>query len=269
MKDFILLIKTEIKRDYIFLKRYPLEVIGSACFFYFVFLLTSFSAKFVYSKLDKEPMFLGNTMEGWIIGCLMWMFGTSATLYMSEQWNNEAMTGTLEQLYISNSNPIYILLARILSTFFYILSLFPLAFYLFQISTRTYLNLKFFSILPILVLTFMGLCGFGFILAGITLIFKRIGTLFLILPFFPFGLAALPIENLSGNLQILAGILPLAQGVKLIRLVVLQNQGFIVLFINGEILILLLNSLFYLLIGMFGYKILEQIAKDKGLLGHY
>jgi ABC-2 type transport system permease protein len=188
---------------------------------------------------------------------------------MSEQLNKEAKTGTLEHLYTSSLNPVYILLARVFSTFFYISVSSPVAFYLLQLSTGVYVNLKFLSILPILVLTFIGLCGFGFILAGITLIFKRIGVASLILPFFPFGLVVLPLENLSGNLQTLVLLLPLAYGAKLIRLVALQNQGFIALVINGNILILLLNSLFYLSLGMFGYKILEKIAKEKGLLAHY
>ncbi|MEW6104501.1 MAG: ABC transporter permease [bacterium] len=267
MKNFLLLLEAEIRRDYIFIRRYPLEIISSICFIYFVFLLTFFSAKFVYG--DKEIRFLGSSIEGWVISYVMWIFASAATSYMSEQLKNEALIGILEQLYLSPFGLIYILLARACLIFLYISFSLPIFLYLLQVSTGVYLKLNLCLILPTLVLTFMGMCGFGFILAGITLVFKRIGPLLLIIPFFPLGLAMFPIEDLSHNLQIFALILPLIQGVKLIRLVVLESQNFVILFRNGEILILALNSFLYLAIGIFIYKTLERIAKDRGLLGHY
>ncbi|MEW6608170.1 MAG: hypothetical protein AB1414_12125 [bacterium] len=267
MRDFILLIKAEMTKDYIFIKRYPMEAIGGICCVYLMFLGIFYSAKFAYG--NQEPIFLGNTPEGWILGYLIWLFAAAATTYMSEQWHNEALTGLLEQLYISKSGPIYILLARVLSVFLYISVIFPIFFYIFQLSTGIYLELKLISTLPIFILTFLGLCGFGFFLAGMTLIFKRIGPLFLIVPIFPLGLAIFPIEDLSVNLQRLTLFLPLIYGVKLIRLTILQDQNFIVLFRNGEIVILLLNSIFYLFLGILWYKMADKIARNKGLLAHY
>jgi len=266
VKDLILLVKTEILRKFISLLRYPIETISGLCITVLFFMALLFGAKMMAGKL---PLDFGDTTKGIMIGYLIWLLTTSSIQTMSNEVFAEELEGTMEQVYISPAGPIYLLLSRSIVDLLFSIMALPFIFYLLQILTGIYLDFNFLSILPILVLTFIGLCGFGFILAGITLIFKKIGIVSLILPFFPFGLVVLPLENLSSNLQILVFLLPLAYGAKLIRLVVLQNQGFITLFINGEILILLLNSLFYLSLGMFVYKILEKIAKEKGLLAHY
>ncbi len=267
MKDFLLLLKAEIVREFISLKRYPIETLTGFCITYLFFLAIFFGAKAMIGK--DIPLNFGDTARGIMIGYLMWLFATSGIEAMSNEISEEALTGTIEQVYLCPGGPIYLLLSRTLAGLLSTIIFLPIIFYILQFSTGIYLELNLSSILPILILTFIGLCGFGFILAGITLIFKRIGQLLLIIPIFPLGLAMLPIEDLSSNLQQITLFLPLIHGVKLIRLIILQDQNLIILFSNGQILILALNSIFYLFIGILGYKMADKMAKDKGLLGHH
>ena len=63
----------------------------------------------------------------------------------------------------------------------------------------------------------------------------------------------------------LASFLPLALGVHLALLVVLEHQSPQMI----HFLIVLLNSAFYLALGMIIYSRLERVAKKKNLIGQY
>ncbi|MEW6104502.1 MAG: ABC transporter permease, partial [bacterium] len=225
--------------------------------------------KYNIPYLRDSTLVLLDTGRGMIAGYLMWLFAASSIQTMSSEISEEAMTGTMEQVCLSPPGPICILLARTISGVLFSFISLPIVYYILQILTGIYLEINLWSILPILILTFFGMCGFGFILAGITLVFKRIGLLLDLIPLILFGLAMLPIETLPNNLQIFSLTFPLTLGVKLVRLILLKEQSLIHLLKNGEILLLFLNSSFYFLVGIFGYKIADKIARDRGLLGHY
>ncbi len=264
MKDLILLVKTEILREFISLKRYPIETISGLCITGLFFMVLLFSAKMMAGKL---PLGFEDTTKGIMIGYLIWLLTTSSIQIMSNEVSEEEITGTMEQVYISPAGPICLLLSRSIVGLLSSVMALPIIFYLLQILTGVYLDFNFLSILPILVLTFIGLCGFGFILAGITLIFKRIDIFLSLIPIALLGLAMLPVEALPSKFQVLALGFPLTQGVKLARCILLEGQSFIILL--NEIFYLGLISIFYLSIGIFGYNLSDKIARDKGLLGYY
>jgi hypothetical protein len=62
-----------------------------------------------------------------------------------------------------------------------------------------------------------------------------------------------------------ANFLPLASGAHLARLVVLEHQDLQL----GHLLVVGLNSLFYLALSMFFYKKFEHVAKKKNLTGQH
>ncbi|MEW6608169.1 MAG: ABC transporter permease [bacterium] len=249
------------------MKRYPIDTIIGLFITYLFFMAIFFGAKAMVGK--DIPLNFGDTARGIIIGYLMWLFATSGIQDMSNDISEETLTGTIEQVYLCPMGPILLLLSRTLAALLSTIIFLPIIFYILQLSTGIYLELKLSSTLPILIFTFIGLCGFGFILAGMTLIFKRIDLLLLLMPILLLVLAMIPIETLSHELQVLAGFFPLSQGIKLARLILLEEQGFLTLLKNGEVLVLVLNSICYFLVGVWGYKIADKIARDKGLLGHY
>jgi len=224
MKDFLLLLKADIVREFIYLKRYPINTITGLFISYLFFIAIFFGAKAVIG--GNIPLNFGDTVRGIMIGYLMWLFALSAIQNMGSEISEEALTGTIEQIYLSPGGPIYLLLSRTLTEVASTIIFLPIIFYILQFSTGIYLEFHLGSILPILILIFIGLCGFGFILAGMTLIFKRIGVLLEIIPILLLVLAMIPIESLSTELQTLAGFFPLSQGIKLVRLILLEEQSF-------------------------------------------
>ncbi|MBK9499177.1 MAG: hypothetical protein IPO06_07360 [Leptospiraceae bacterium] len=105
--DFLLILKAEVKRDYIYLKRYPLEII-SFLFFMYIILLAVF---FGFSQLTIGSASLLNR-EKMIIGYCLMQFVLSTQMGWSGQIQNESQTGTLEQLSISGHSLGEVLLAR-------------------------------------------------------------------------------------------------------------------------------------------------------------
>lgn len=264
MKDLILLVKAEILRELILLVRYPIETISGFCITCFFFIALLFSAKMM---IGKTPLDFGDTARGIMIGYLMWLLTISSIQIMSSEIQEEELTGTMEQVYMSPAGPICLLLSRAIVGLLSSIIFLPIVFYLLQIVTGIYLELKIGSILPIFILTFIGLCGFGFILAGITLIFKRLDILLSLIPIILLGLAMVPVEALSSKYEMLALSFPLTQGVKLVRFILLEGQS--IFFLLNEILILSIISVFYFLVGIFGYNLCDKIARDNGLLGYY
>ena len=61
--DFLLILKAEVKRDYIYLKRYPLEIISFLFFMYIILLAVFFGFSQLTigsaSLLNREKMIIG------------------------------------------------------------------------------------------------------------------------------------------------------------------------------------------------------------------
>lgn len=101
--------------------------------------------------------------------------------------------------------------------------------------------------LVIFIITMAGLFGFGFIIAGMTLIFKRVGELA--------GLTAnallflngsmLPVEQFPRWLALVAKTLPTTQGIILLRDTLLKMQPLYELWKDGSLLLLCSQSIIY------------------------
>ena len=137
---------------------------------------------------------------------------------------------------------------------------------LLSLSTGVALELRFVDTLPVVGLTILGLCGFGYLLGAVTLLFKRIGNAMTLVQFGLLFLCLPPVEQFSGPLKLIALTLPLTQGVKLLRRVLAPGSEIIG---AGDFLLLILNSAAYLLVGIAVFRWAERLARDRGLLGQY
>ncbi len=123
--------------------------------------------------------------------------------------------------------------------------------------------MDFASILPLLLLTIIGVQGIGFIMGGLALIFKQIQASFQILQFL---FVALVVALL--DLFPLVAYLPLSWGTAIIRRVIIEERSLLEI-PWSDLPFLLANSAFYFGLGFFVFKMCERIARDRGLLGHY
>ena len=185
MGEFFLLVKAELKREYLFLKRYPMEII-SFIFFMYVILMAIILG--VSQLSDKGGLEINHNRM--ILGYCLMQFVMSSQMGWSGQISNESQTGTLEQLSISGHRLGTVLLARGFSQFprqtmsFFLL----MSAYIFSMPDVDLSLSVFYVVIPGLFLIAIGVYGIAYIFAGITLLFKRVGTFFQIINFGLLGL---------------------------------------------------------------------------------
>jgi ABC-2 type transport system permease protein len=130
------------------------------------------------------------------------------------------------------------------------------------------LNIDYFSVSVILFISLVGLYGFGFMLAGITLILKRIGQVaFLIQVILLFFIMA-PMEIIPKSLYFVFSLLPLVKGINLIK-TVMTNHISLLQISSADWLNLIVVSLIYLSIGILVYMLCDNHARKNNLIGQY
>ena len=265
LKDFFLILKAEIKRDFIFMKRYPLEPISFLFFMYLILLAILFGfhqlAGGSSGVLNREKMILGYSLMQFVL---------STQMGWSGQIQNESQTGTLEQLSISGHSLGEVLLARGFSQ----LPRQIVSFYLLMIAytiSLPDLKLDLMSTIPNVIINLfimaIGIFGLSYIFAGITLIFKRVGFFFQIINFAFLGLFWQDRSALSdgGTMAFIYDHFPLTMG-----MAGLQNcltPGSSILEVNN--LSFLVHSILFCIPGYFLFSLMERKARDGGLLSQY
>ena len=265
LRDFLLILKAEIKRDFIFIKRYPLEPISFIFFMYLILLAILFGfhqlAGSTSGIINREKMILGYSLMQFVL---------STQMGWSGQIQNESQTGTLEQLSISGHTLGEVLLARGFSQLprqivsFYLLMM----AYTFSLSD---LKIDLLHSIPNVVLNLfimaIGIFGLSYIFAGITLLFKRVGFFFQIINFAFLGLFWQDRGSLAqgGVMAFIYDHLPLTMGMAGLQNSL--NPGSSILEVNS--LEFLIHSILFCIPGYLIFSLMEKKARDGGLLSQY
>lgn len=265
--DFLLLLKAEIKRDYIYMKRYPLEII-SFIFFMYVILLAVF---FGFSQLSAGVTGVLNK-EKMIIGYCLMQFVLSTQMGWSGQIQNESQTGTLEQLSISGHSLGEVLmgrgfaqLPRQIISFFLLLSMYKLSLSGLQVNFGHFV----YAILVLCILA-IGIFGVSFLFAGITLLFKRVGFFFQIINFAFLGLFWQERGKLveGGALAWLYDNFPLTMGMANMQKVLITQYIELSIW-DLNLLKFAFNSILFAFLGYYIFLKMEKRAREEGLLSQY
>ncbi|WP_252504405.1 ABC transporter permease [Sporosarcina sp. Marseille-Q4943] len=252
------LLKANVRKEYIELKRYLPNTIAMVFTFYFIFL-----GMFMGIQLIGDPSTQEANIQYAIVNYIFWFLAMMVMNSVGWTITNEAMRGTLEQLYMSPMGVWRIMATRLIATTaIYFLIIIGLL-YLSMATTNQWLNIDVISIMPILILTLISMFGVGFMIAGISIIVKQVGAFLQILQFI---LAALTFVTL--NVAPFFAFLPFVKGVDLVRQVMIHGYT-LSQFTVVDFLILGFNAIVYLALGLLFFIYCERIAMKKGLLAHY
>ncbi|MCI0399065.1 MAG: ABC transporter permease [Chloroflexi bacterium] len=205
-----------------------------------------------------------------LLGYLVWFYAMKIIVSMSWNLKDEMQTGTLEQMYLSPTPAGLLILgqslARLLSTTVIMLPLAGGLILLLDIE----IPLRPAGLL-VFALTIVGLFGFGFLIAGATLIFKQVQALADLIQYALVFLngALIPIDRFPGWLAAVAQALPTTQGIVVLRQVVLEGQSLGEVWAGGSLVWLGVHSAATFLGGWFFFKWCERAARQQGLLGQY
>jgi ABC-2 type transport system permease protein len=272
MKRWWQVLQAEFVRDITTSLRYPIELLAGLFIMFVLFMALLMGAKTLAGGALQ-----GGSQELMVLRYCMWFLAIIAINSMSVDIENESRQGTLEQLYICAPSFLGLLWTRgtvhLLtgSTMVIVLSL------LLQLTTGHWLHLSVAALGPVLLtvaLCVAGLLGFGLILGGLSVLFKRVGQLASIMQFGLFFLAFVDLSKLSPALAAVVANLPFTRGVDILgRLLGDPADARTLSPANPELWTMLgwltLDSAVYVVLGSLVFSALERRARRGGALGHY
>lgn len=254
-----LLLKSFFKKEYIMFKRYMFNSIGGLLSICAMFLLIFLG----YRGVAGGSVNYGDTLEGIIVGYVLWFFGILTYTTISDVISTECGTGTLEQLYMAAFPFKAVLLAITVSTFLFNLIMTVGILFFAMYVTGHFLTFDLLSLIPVIIFTLLCFYGLGLIVGGITLVFKKAGTFLNILQFALIGCIVAPVSKVKAF-----ALLPGSLGSNMINKIMVQGKH-LSDFPIETIVILALIGVAYVVIGSIVYKICEGKAMERGSLGHY
>lgn len=252
------LLKANMRKEYIELKRYLPNTIAMLLTFYIIFL-----GMFAGIHFIGDPSTQDVNIQYVIVNYIFWFLTMMVVNNVGWEITNEAMRGTLEQLSMSPMGIWRIMVTRLFSSTLLNFIMIIALLYLSMMTTGQWLNIDVIAILPILILTLISMFGVGFMIAGMSIILKQVQAFLQILQFI---LAGLTFVSLSVAPFLV--YFPIVKGVDLVRGVMidgvtLSQIGW------GDFGVLGANAVVYFVLGLAFFFFCERVAMKKGLLGHY
>lgn len=253
------LFMAQLKIRYIYLKRYYFDTLSMIVTLFLVFLIIFYGA----AALVGASTTTGDTLEGVVVGFMVWSFAVLAYGTLSWGMIEEAQQGTLEQLYMSPLGFGWVTILRVAAHFIINVFIVLVILLLMMATTGRWLNLDVLSLIPLVLLTVAGAYGIGFFMGGLALVFKRVQSALQTLQFVLAVFIAAPMGWTP-----FMRFLPLSLGTRLIGAVMIDGHSLLEL-PPGDVLFLIGNSAVYFGLGFLAFKLFENVARDRGLLGHY
>lgn len=250
----------EFRRRWILFRSYPVEAIAGIFIYASIFYGLFLSARYI-----AGPSFqLGDRLDSIIVGYVLWTLMQFIMLEVAIQLQQEAQTGTLEQLFLSRYSAIQVFLMRTLANLsFQIIQILSILL-LILVLTQSRLNFP-----PTLILAFftvlLGAYGLAFILGSFTLLFKRSQQILALFQFPLLFLLTTPTETWTGTGKLFAQILPMAPGAGLLRDLMARGESLNLI----SLAIALLNGSIYFAVGLLLFRVAEYRTKRGGMLSGY
>lgn len=265
----MMLFWAEVKRNWQVLRRYPLNLLMGMGILY-IFFMGIFLGGRSLGAFGQSPVQFGESVTGLILGFLSYLLAMMAIGTISRAVEEEARTGTLEQLALSPYGLMIVLAVRVLADVVSQLTFIIPWIAIMSLSTGVWLDLgALLRSLPVLALTVLSLYGLGLILAALALIFKRMEMLLNFVTIAVAPLLMVPLDKLAAPWNTLIQALPLVSGFATLRAMVIGGVGLSELAANGRLAFLVVHMLVYFLLGALVFHQAERQARWRGMLGHY
>lgn len=285
--SFLLVMKAEIVRSFIIMRRYWFRTVTGMIIGYGMLMVLI--AGFIYSRPGVEesltkfddPTAATNFVLGFIIG----MFAFGVVGMFTQGLQGMAATGVLEQLCMSPHGLAVNFLAQTVVAS--VASIISSGIMVFAVtwSVGGMLHWDTIPILALLGLTFFNLVGFGFMVGGLVLVFKQVGQLAIILRMSLFGLAVFAREEIlqqAWPFVLLLHLLPITDATICLKYVLVKNQMMTVtgadgvtsevfrsVFLYPSFYWLIFSCVLWTVIGLTVFRFMEDYSRSKGTLGSY
>ena len=204
------------------------------------------------------------------LGYLAWFYALAAIGDLSWGLRGEVNAGTLEQMSMSPVPIGLILMGRVFANLILTTAQLLIQGILFYLLLGVRIPMRWEGI-PVVALTLAGVFGFGYLIAGATLVFKQVESFANLIQnvlLFLNG-TILPVDAMPGWLVGVAKVLPSTQGIFVLRQVVLGGRSLASTWQDGSLLWLVVHSVIFFTVGWLAFGYCERIAKEQGSLGQY
>jgi ABC-2 type transport system permease protein len=257
LRGFLRFFVAAFRKKLLLLVRYPVNTVSQFGTILLVFLVVFYGGNAV------APAAISDSIEGIIVGYLLWSM--SITAYSGLSWGvtREAQWGTLEQLFMSpfGFGPVMVVktVVNVLESFLWGSA----TLLVMMVVTGRWLSVDPLTVLPLGALAIAPAVGIGFAFGGLAIRFKRIENAFQLAQFVFIGLIAAPVAQYP-----LMKWLPLAQGSQLLQTAMTDGVALWNL-PSGELAVLVVTALGYLLVGYAAFHYCQRWARREGVMGHY
>ncbi|MDA8347176.1 MAG: ABC transporter permease [Thermaerobacter sp.] len=251
----------ELRREITQLVRYPTEFLSEA-----IFIAVVFYGLFLGGSYMAGRGILGSRLSDIIIGYALWTLMLGAIGNMGWGIANEAQNGTLEQVCLAPVRIRTIFALRSLANLVYDLALTGIALILIMLVTHHDIHFSLLELVPVIQAIGVSI-GIGYLVASVTILFKRSNQFLNLLQFAVLFLVMTPFTDLPGALKYIAVVVPIGPQMGVLRRLALGQAHF-----PGEeawLLLGIVNMLLWIGIGYFVYGAAHDRARGRGALGHY
>lgn len=250
----------EFKRTWVQTLRYPTEVVGGI-----VILTTVFYGIFLSTQYMAGPAStFGDRLDAVVVGYVIWTLVLYIVNDIANNLQQEAQTGTLEQVFLSPFGAPRVFLARAIASLTLRLLLILIVLAIIIAMTGSQLAFPALLLLPLSTLL-LSAYGLAFFIGSFALVFKKVQQLLGLFQFVLLFLLAAPTEDWSGTARWVANLLPILPSTGLLRDLMAREQPLD----WGMWAIALANGIVYFTLGTFVFRWAERQAKRQGTLGGY
>jgi len=245
------------RRNLIELRRYAFDTVFSLGGVLLLFLLLFYGAR----GLGGPNLSNGQTLTSLVAGFIT--FGVVIQSYSAiAGWmTQEATLGTLEQLAMSPYGLLRVLLAEFVASFGYQLIVVLAMSTVVQAATGRWLHLDLVAIAPVLVVLLLQVLGCGLLLGGLALVFKRVTALVNLMQFGFVALIAAPVHTYAWMKW-----MPVALASDVLRQITVSRAQLADISAGTWLLLLAVTSI-CLAAGVVVFRQMEDLARDRGLIG--
>lgn len=256
---YLYLFYSILKNTLVVAWRYKLDAICGVFFMTVMCMLILFG----FTMITKSNPDSFNKIS-FIGGYILWIILMTNYQIITATLENETSLGTLEQLYINTSNILTFFLLKCISFFIYNTFFLYLIIIIISLLAKIQITLNIIMMLPIIILGIPALWSVSLGVGSLILVFKRISVIssvisMLVISFMPY---------IVQKSRIVSLIVPFGLANKLAQ-DIFKNKIKLSDVSNYDIIYILLNNLFYIIMGVIIYKVSERFAKKHGKLAQH
>lgn len=242
--------------------RYKLDFFGQIIASYVFFALIFFGGTSAIEQLTQTTN-LESGMDSFIVGWFLLVMVQTTYTSPATGITQESRFGTLEQLYITPYGFGKVILSRMaIQIFWSMISGFILLLFMI-LTTNQEIEINVFTVVVIVMLTLLSVVGVGLILAGLALVYKKVNSIVNIIQFAIIGLIGAPLVDIPA-----LRYLPVAQGSDMLQRSMTGSMHLWEFPIRDSALLCIV-SIGYFVIGYAIFQRCLQIARVRGVMGHY